>query len=174
MRLWTIHPVYLDAMSLVALWRSSLLARDVIEGKDKSYGIKPPMYRFINHPDPVRAINTYIYYIWLEGRERGYKFDEKQLHMDKIDLEGRIKVPVTDGQLAFEVWNLLMGLVRKRPIRLFGYVGIECFMPNPVFKVYMGPPDPWEKIPSEILRSMPKKFNFGGLKIPIRICRDEE
>ena len=30
MRLWTLHPRYLDAQGLVALWREALLAREVL------------------------------------------------------------------------------------------------------------------------------------------------
>ncbi|MEM2443473.1 MAG: pyrimidine dimer DNA glycosylase/endonuclease V, partial [Candidatus Bathyarchaeia archaeon] len=32
MRLWSIHPKYLDARGLVALWREGLLAKKVLEG----------------------------------------------------------------------------------------------------------------------------------------------
>ena len=37
MRLWSIHPKYLDAKGLVALWRETLLAKHVLEGKTKGY-----------------------------------------------------------------------------------------------------------------------------------------
>jgi len=37
MRLWTIHPKYLDAKGLVALWRETLLAKHVLEGKTPGY-----------------------------------------------------------------------------------------------------------------------------------------
>jgi hypothetical protein len=32
MRLWTLHPKYLDARGLVALWREALLAQKVLRG----------------------------------------------------------------------------------------------------------------------------------------------
>ena len=32
MRLWTLHPRYLDSQGLVALWREALLARAVLRG----------------------------------------------------------------------------------------------------------------------------------------------
>jgi len=171
MRLWSIHPGQIYDMALVGLWRAALLARDIIEGRAKGFRIKPPLYRFINHPDPVRAINTYIYYIWLEGKRRGYKFDEKELRWEYIDLEGKIEVPITDGQLAFEAWNLLKNALSYKPILLAAYKEIECFAPNPVFKVYLGPPDPWERVSLEVLWKTSKYFQFGWLKIPIRICK---
>jgi hypothetical protein len=33
MRLWTLHPKYLDAVGLVALWRGALLAMAVLRGR---------------------------------------------------------------------------------------------------------------------------------------------
>ncbi|HEU5178767.1 MAG TPA: pyrimidine dimer DNA glycosylase/endonuclease V, partial [Burkholderiales bacterium] len=32
MRLWSLHPKYLDARGLVALWREALLAQAVLRG----------------------------------------------------------------------------------------------------------------------------------------------
>ena len=32
MRLWSLHPRYLDAKGLVALWREGLLAKAVLQG----------------------------------------------------------------------------------------------------------------------------------------------
>jgi len=33
MRLWTLHPKYLDGSGLVSLWREALLAREVLRGE---------------------------------------------------------------------------------------------------------------------------------------------
>lgn len=35
MRLWSLHPQYLDPQGLVALWREALLARAVLRGQTK-------------------------------------------------------------------------------------------------------------------------------------------
>ena len=35
MRLWSLHPKYLDARGLVALWREGLLAQAVLKGQTK-------------------------------------------------------------------------------------------------------------------------------------------
>jgi len=37
MRLWSLHPKYLDSKGLVALWREGLLAKKVLEGRTKGY-----------------------------------------------------------------------------------------------------------------------------------------
>ena len=36
-RIWTLHPKYLDAKGLVAVWREALLAKHVLENKAKGY-----------------------------------------------------------------------------------------------------------------------------------------
>jgi len=46
MRLWSIHPKYLDAKGLVALWREYLLAQKVLEGKTTGYTNHPQLLRF--------------------------------------------------------------------------------------------------------------------------------
>lgn len=37
MRLWSLHPKYLAAKGLVALWREGLLAQKVLLGKTKRF-----------------------------------------------------------------------------------------------------------------------------------------
>jgi len=43
MRLWTLHPRYLDAAGLVALWREGLLARAVLRGRTRGYRRHPQL-----------------------------------------------------------------------------------------------------------------------------------
>jgi len=46
MRIWSLHPKYLDAKGLVALWRDALLARHVLQGKTTGYKNHPQLNRF--------------------------------------------------------------------------------------------------------------------------------
>jgi len=46
MRLWSLHPGYLDSKGLVALWREGLLAQYVLLGKTKGYKNHPHLNRF--------------------------------------------------------------------------------------------------------------------------------
>jgi len=46
MRIWSLHPKYLDTKGLVALWRETLLAKHVLEGKTKGYKNHPQLNRF--------------------------------------------------------------------------------------------------------------------------------
>lgn len=46
MRLWTLHPEYLDPQGLLALWREALLARAVLRGETRGYAhLIPPLCR---------------------------------------------------------------------------------------------------------------------------------
>lgn len=53
MRLWTIHPKYLDTRGLTALWREALLARKVLKGLTIGYRHHPQLERFRQQARPV-------------------------------------------------------------------------------------------------------------------------
>jgi hypothetical protein len=71
MRLWSLHPSYLDAKGLVALWREGLLARKVLLGHTRGYRQHPQLTRFKAHADPIRAIDGYLWFVHDESRKRG-------------------------------------------------------------------------------------------------------
>ncbi|MEM0438429.1 MAG: pyrimidine dimer DNA glycosylase/endonuclease V [Sulfolobales archaeon] len=169
MILWSVHPKHIDHARLNILWRSALLAREIIEGRVREYRGNISLYRFMAHPEKVKAINTYIYYIWLEARERGYRYAvDEVLKKDLIDTE--IKIPITSGQLALEIWRLLSRIARSNPKWISKLTLAPCFEANPVFKVVEGPPDPRERIPREALNRLYRSFPFKGREIPINIC----
>jgi hypothetical protein len=60
MRLWSIHPTYLDATGLVALWREGLLARKVLQGQTSGYRRHPQLVRFKAQTDPLSALENYL------------------------------------------------------------------------------------------------------------------
>ncbi|MEM2211610.1 MAG: pyrimidine dimer DNA glycosylase/endonuclease V [Nitrososphaerales archaeon] len=53
MRLWSIHPKYLDAKGLITLWRESLLAKKVLEGYTKGYINHPQLLRFKKYKESL-------------------------------------------------------------------------------------------------------------------------
>ncbi|RPJ13475.1 MAG: DNA lyase, partial [Desulfobacteraceae bacterium] len=75
MRLWSLHPGYLDAKGLVALWREGLLARAVLKGQTQGYQHHPQLERFQRCSKPVVAIEVYLRAVYDESRKRGYRFD---------------------------------------------------------------------------------------------------
>ncbi|MEM4447611.1 MAG: pyrimidine dimer DNA glycosylase/endonuclease V [Thermofilum sp.] len=141
MRIWSLHPKFLDARGLVALWRETLLARKVLEGKTKGYRRHPQLERFKRFREPVAAINSYLYFVFEEAARRGYHFDQGKIYSTPI-LE-RV-IPVTNLQLKFEFEHLLSKLRVRDPSHAERIAGekLDC---NPVFFVVEGEIEPWEK-----------------------------
>ena len=112
MRLWTIHPMYLDRAGLVALWRETLLAKKVLEGRTNGYTRHPQLDRFRREP---RKINNYLMAIWHEATERGYNFDPLKIGecVPGIQCDDSIFVP--SGQVFFELNHLLRKLEKRAP-----------------------------------------------------------
>lgn len=138
MRLWTIHPRYLDAIGLVSVWRKALLARQVLRGKTKAYRGHPQLQRFQEHPTPLSAINAYLRAVYDEAVARGYAFDEKKLG----PVRDKTHIPATDKQLAYE-WKHLRGkLLERCPEKAKRRGKLEA---HPLFEVVKGPIAEWER-----------------------------
>ena len=114
MRIWSIHPKYLDAKGLVALWRETLLAKNVLEGNTKAYKNHPQLYRFKIAPDPLEALNYYLQHVWLEANSRSYSFDKTKFSLVK-SIE---YINVTKKQLNFE-WIYNKQFLLTQPLELF-------------------------------------------------------
>ena len=102
MRLWSLHPSYLDSKGLVALWREGLLAKAVLGDETKGYKNHPQLERFKSNPNPIAAINTYLWDVVGEADIRGYNFNRTKLAPKLVSA----KIPVSNGQLAFEFMHL--------------------------------------------------------------------
>src|SRR3954464_11636992 len=99
MRIWSLHPKYLDAKGIVALWRETLLAKHVLEGKTKGYKNHPQLNRFKNSEHPVDLINQYLSDVYHEAKARNFNFDKSKINWEFK----KRKVPVTRGQVEYEV-----------------------------------------------------------------------
>lgn len=106
MRIWSLHPKYLVAKGLVALWREALLAKHVLENKTKGYKSHPQLNRFKKARNPVDSINHYLSFVLLEARSRGYHFDASKV----ASSFKKSKLTVTNGQMDFEILHLLKKL----------------------------------------------------------------
>src|SRR6185503_10286768 len=98
MRIWSLHPQYLDAKGLVALWRETLLAKHVLENKTKGYKNHPQLIRFKRLKNPVDAINQYLFFVLDEAQLRDYNFDASKV----ATTFKRSKLTVTKGQMNYE------------------------------------------------------------------------
>ena len=139
MRLWSLHPRFLDAKGLVAVWREGLLAKAVLRGATRGYRSHPQLERFRAQPRPLASINAYLRSIWIEARSRGYRFDATQVGRAS---EGRL--PVSRGQLAFEWEHLLAKLCQRAPSRFATLKG-ERPAPHPHFRLVRGGVATWER-----------------------------
>ncbi|MBI3416544.1 MAG: DNA lyase [Verrucomicrobia bacterium] len=140
MRLWTLHPQYLDAKGLVALWREALLAQKVLQGATRGYRHHPQLHRFRQQRDPVAVVGVYLRGVAEQARQRGYKFDET-----KIISSGRAtNMAATRGQLRYE-WEHLKKKLRVRDRAKFRETrSIESPEPHPLFTIVPGEIEPWE------------------------------
>ncbi len=141
MRLWTLHPRYLDAQGLVAAWREALLAQKVLEGATKGYRRHPQLLRFREAADPLAAIAAFLEGLAAEADGRGYHFDRA-----KIPERGKCgRIPETRGQLLFE-WGHLKAKLRSRSpevARRWRAVALPAALH--LFRVVAGSRRPWDK-----------------------------
>ncbi|MBP8823073.1 MAG: hypothetical protein KBH07_05480 [Flavobacteriales bacterium] len=139
MRIWSIHPQHLDAKGLVALWRESLLAKHVLEGRTKGYTKHPQLHRFKQAVDPIAAINAYLAVVYTEAVARGYKFDPwKCDHAAK-----HAPLTVTKGQFAYEKAHLLNKL-KVRDLQGYGKEVLQPMRLHPLFCLVPGEVEDWE------------------------------
>lgn len=143
MRLWSLHPRYLDRQGLLALWREGLLARAVLHGATRGYRNHPQLQRFKHHPSPNLAIDAYLAVVVAEARQRGYAFN-----VAKIDPAATAAViPVATGQLAYEWQHLLRKLAHRSPEihQRWCEWARTLPQPHPLFTPEPGPIATWEK-----------------------------
>jgi hypothetical protein len=143
MRLWTLHPKYLDPKGLVALWREGLLARAVLRDETTGYRHHPQLLRFQSHPAPRTAINAYLAAVLLEAEGRGYSFDATRLG----PVRGTVILTATTGQLAYEWRHLLDKLEGRNPDLHRRWSRIRTPEPHPLFRRVAGSVAPWERAP---------------------------
>lgn len=142
MRLWTLHPRYLDRQGLVALWREALLARAVLGGRTRGYTRHPQLDRFRMHPAPRRAINAYLAAVHSEAAARGYLFDRRKIG----PLSAMPLIPTTTGQVAHEWQHLVDKLRARSPEHLERLAAVRCPDCHPLFTLVPGPVEPWERV----------------------------
>jgi hypothetical protein len=141
MRLWSLHPKYLDAQGLVALWRETLLAQAVLRGQTRGYRNHPQLHRFKHHRAPLTAISLYLRGIHNESQLRGYAFDKSKIR----PIRAETSLAVTEGQLAHEWEHLLAKLRARKPDLYRTWRIIEVPEAHSLFSVCPGEIEPWER-----------------------------
>ena len=171
MRLWSLHPRYLDAAGLTAAWREALLAQKVLAGATRGYRHHPQLERFRAGsalatggsaaavgvpprgsvqrsgdraaPWPGDLIVAYLHALADDADARGYRFDRNLIVGVRPPTT---QVEVTDGQLAYE-WELLRTkLAARAPEVLARWGDVVLPEPHPCFVVVSGPVASWEVV----------------------------
>ncbi len=141
MRLWTIHPRYLDARGLVALWREGLLAQKVIAGETRGYTRHPQLVRFREHGEPLPLMAAYLTGVADEATRRGYRFDQSKIRLSP----SLAQLEETRGQLLYEWQHLQLKLRTRAPALYREMKRIQVPEPHPLFRIIPGPVQAWEK-----------------------------
>ncbi|TSA14296.1 MAG: DNA lyase [Betaproteobacteria bacterium] len=141
MRIWTIHPKYLDPQGLVALWREALLARAVLRGETTGYRHHPQLLRFQEHATPRSAINAYLRYVLVEAESRGYSFNRRKVGPVRTNPQ----IESTAGQLDYEWHHLMLKLRARNPSLHRRWRSVASPESHPLFSIKRGGVESWER-----------------------------
>lgn len=124
------------------MWRETLLAKHVLEGKTKGYRNHPQLQRFKNGPKPLDHINQYLATVFEEATARGYNFDR-----GKIDWKfKKSKLKLTRGQFEYEIKHLMAKLISRDPVKYQENKKQKQLEPHPLFEITEGGIEDWEII----------------------------
>jgi hypothetical protein len=148
MRIWTLHPKYLDQKSLGAAWREGLMAQSALskylKGKKVGYANHSQLIRFKSQDNPLQLLCNYLHYLWEDSVERGYSFNRRLIQLEKTNH----KLKENQGQLEYE-WHLLLSKLKIRsPYQYTCRIDERTFedlRPSPVFTIIPGGIQDWEK-----------------------------
>lgn len=142
MRIWTLHPKYLDTKGLLAAWREALLAQAVLREQTRGYKNHAQLIRFKQQFDPCACIGAYLQGLYAESVCRGYRFDKSKIS----PLIATELILATEGQVLYE-WRHLQGKLKQRDAKLYEKsVHIIVPEPHPLFRIVPGGIQAWERV----------------------------
>ncbi|MDD4592579.1 MAG: pyrimidine dimer DNA glycosylase/endonuclease V [Parabacteroides sp.] len=142
MRLWSLHPQYLDSAGLNASWREGLLAKNVLLGNTKGYTNHPQLIRFKNSPDPNLYIDAFLTEIYKEAARRNFSYSKDKIRL----IENISPITVTKGQLVYELEHLKRKLQKRSPELLEKLPTLVDLKIHPLFETIEGEIEEWEII----------------------------
>jgi hypothetical protein len=146
MRLWTLHPKYLDPKGLVALWREARLAQAALKGRTVGYRHHPQLRRFRSHAEPLAAIATYLRAVHAEAIARSYRFGGAKISRRRT----KVRLAETSGQLDYE-WRRLQEKLRTRsPDWLRQWKTVAAPEQHPLFRLVPGAVRDWERAATDV------------------------
>ena len=147
MRIWSLHPRYLDPKGLVALWRETLLAQKVLRGETSGYKKHPQLERFRFQETPLAAIADYLRVVHDEATTRGYKFDRRKINRKQGEV---VPISVHAGQLHYEWQHLMAKLEARSPDWYQRYHAFKTPAVHPLFRIVPGDIESWERVGTSV------------------------
>jgi hypothetical protein len=122
MRIWTVHPRYLDVKGFVALWRETLLGMETLKKHVKCQHYipwykHPQLAPFKAQSDPILYISNYLYLVLEESRRRNYNFDGSKL--DAIPYCENLPLIKASREVLVHEWLVCLGRYRVRSPKWF-------------------------------------------------------
>ncbi|MFC1499597.1 pyrimidine dimer DNA glycosylase/endonuclease V [Candidatus Zixiibacteriota bacterium] len=142
LRIWSLHPKYLDPRGLVSVWREGLLAQAVLLGNTKGYQQHPQLIRFRQRPSPVGSIADYLRAIHAESLVRGYRFEALKINSE----HDSGTMHVTRGQIQYEWEHLMAKLGNRNRAWQTQLEAVQLPRPHPLFRVVPGDVEEWERV----------------------------
>ncbi|MCW4385695.1 pyrimidine dimer DNA glycosylase/endonuclease V [Salinibacterium sp. SYSU T00001] len=143
MRLWSVHPQFLDRQALIAGWREGLLAQSVIGKTSGGYVNHPQLLRFRAAEEPLSAMGAFLMALVEEADARGYRFAREKILVPPT--ASPVLLDLTEGQLDYE-WRHLMSKLEVRNPELALRFADASPLPHPLFRVVPGSVEHWERI----------------------------
>lgn len=143
MRLWSLHPKYLDRQGLLGLWREGLLAAKVLRGETKGYKNHPQLDRW---REKSKALDDYLHGVADEMERRGYKPSRDKLRHSPSGRERYLRV--TAGQVWLEREHLINKLRVRKAMELYALqdTGLWAVVAHPIFTIETGCVEAWERL----------------------------
>jgi len=140
MRIWSLHPKYLDKKGLGGLWLESIIAKNALKGLREGYKNHPQLNRFKKAENPVDCINQYMISIYYESKRRKYKYNRNLINWDI----NATMIPVTLGQIQYETIHLLNKLKVRDFKKYKEVLSCPAIDTHPMFYVVDGDVENWE------------------------------
>lgn len=145
MRIWSLHPKYLDKKELIDSWNDGLRTIGILTRNHQGSIFRPELSRFRSQSEPIIAVEKYLLSIANEAKRRGYMVDIRKL--PSIPVVVSHKIPVSSGQIEYE-WRQLMHVLAGRSpgfLRRIEYSPSHDI--NPIFYKRPGHDiETWEKL----------------------------
>lgn len=149
MRLWSVHPKYLDNKGLGAVWREGIQGIYALQGTIQMHRYHPQLFRFKKTRQPLTYLRAYLYAVWQESQQRQLKYDVSKIGLEESPAWPEVlPLNVTRGQLDYERHLLYNKLGTRKKIdqdKVIQLAKTPHIMTHPLFIVVSGDVEFWEK-----------------------------